>query len=188
MVNVVVVIRFLKVLSLKMNLENNLIKKPINYFSIRNFISLFIIVAIFFFDRITKIKIIEHQENNPGIFINDYLNLELVWNNGVGFGLLNFNVGYVYHIISLLIFIIIIVIFIMIINADFLNKVFYSFLLGGAIGNFYDRMHYFSVPDFIDFHINNYHWFTFNIADIFISIGIMLLIFNEIILRKNEKN
>jgi len=172
-----------------MNLENKFLKKEkLKNFFMQNSISLCIVAIIFLLDRYSKIKIISHQENNPSIFINDYLNFELVWNNGIGFGLLNFNASYIYHLISLFIFFIIIIILIMIIKADFLNKIYLSTLLGGATGNFYDRLYYFSVPDFIDFHLNNYHWFTFNIADIFITIGIMLLIINEIITGKNEKN
>ena len=64
----------------------------------------------------------------------------------------------------------------------------YSFLMifGGALGNLYDRIFFKAVPDFIDFHIGNFHWFIFNFADIFISIGVICLIYDEIFLEKKE--
>ena len=152
-----------------------------------NIFSLLAVVTIFIIDRITKLKIIENQLNNGSIFINDYLNFELVWNTGIGFGLLSFEANLVYHLISSLIFVIIITIFIFMLKSEKYESFSFSLVLGGAIGNFYDRIIYFAVPDFIDFHVNNYHWFTFNLADIFISIGIILIIIKEAVLQ-NEKN
>ena len=164
---------------------NRLLQKKI--FTKFNIFSFFTIITIFIIDRITKLRIIENQLNNGSIFINDYLNFELVWNTGIGFGLLNFEANLVYHLISSLIFVVIITILIFMIKSEKYESFYFSLILGGAIGNFYDRVTYFAVPDFIDFHINNYHWFTFNLADIFISIGIILIIIKETLLQ-NDKN
>ena len=142
-----------------------------NIITNKNVISLFIIFLAFLFDRISKIKVINHQEKNNSIYINDYLNFDLTWNSGIGFGLLNFEANFIYHLISLVILSVILMVFYLLITSVKFEKYLYSLILGGALGNFYDRVIYYSVPDFIDFHIENYHWFTFNIADIFITIG-----------------
>tara|TARA_B100000963_G_C22312052_1_gene530495 strand:- start:420 stop:656 length:237 start_codon:yes stop_codon:yes gene_type:complete len=62
-------------------------------------------------------------------------------------------------------------------------------ILGGALGNLYDRILFSAVPDFIDFHIGDFHWFVFNVADIFISIGVIIMILSEFMVTKtsNEK-
>ncbi len=152
-----------------------------------NLLSLVIVIAIFIFDRITKIKIINHQLNNSQIFINDFINFNLVWNTGIGFGLLSSQTNLIYNLISAVIFIIILFIIFIIIQSKLLDKIFFSLVLGGAVGNFYDRLSYFAVPDFIDLHYQNFHWFTFNIADIFITVGIITIICKELFF-KNEKN
>ena len=158
------------------------------FFSKENIINFLIIFFIFVLDRITKILVIKNQTNDNGnLFINKFLNKELVWNSGIGFGLFNLEANLGYHLFTLLIFSIIILIFYLMINSGKSEKILYSIILGGACGNFYDRLTYFSVPDFIDLHFGNYHWFTFNIADIFISIGVLFLLMIEIF-NKNEKN
>ena len=155
---------------------------------IKNLLSTFLIVAIFVIDRFSKNIIIENVSNNENkTFINDFLNFDLVWNSGIGFGLLDLEASIFYHILSGTILIVILVILILMGKTKKNDKFFYALIIGGAIGNLYDRIIYYSVPDFIDFHINDYHWFTFNVADIFISFGIILLIGNEILF-KNEKN
>ena len=164
-----------------MNFSKNLKNK---IFSKETIVSLTVVFAIFVFDRITKVTIIKNQLNNQSIFVNDYLNFELVWNTGIGFGLLSQNANLYYHLISLLIFTVIIFLIYLIVKAEFLEKVLYCLILGGALGNFYDRLIYFAVPDFIDIHINDFHWFTFNIADIFITLGIFLIIIKDTIFRK----
>jgi len=146
--------------------------------------ALLVVSFIFFFDRVTKIVIINHQLNDQGIFVNDYLNFELVWNTGIGFGLFSQNANIYYHLISLLIFSVIVFLFYLMSKAIFLEKILFSLILGGAIGNLYDRLIYFAVPDFIDFHIKDFHWFTFNIADIFITLGIILIIIQDLLLKK----
>ena len=155
-----------------------------------NIISLVLIASIFLIDRFSKIKVINYiLSNNSSVYVNNYLNLDLVWNTGIGFGFLSLDGGTLYHLISLIIFIVILGLIFLIIKSSLESEKFlYSMILGGALGNFYDRALYFAVPDFIDIHFNDYHWFTFNIADIFISLGIILFILKETIFEKNGKN
>jgi len=150
-------------------------------------ICVLLVMLVFLFDRISKIKIINHQLDNDRIYINDFINLDLVWNTGIGFGFLSSSSSLIYNSITALIGIILIIIVFMIIKSNLFEKILYSLILGGALGNLYDRIVYFAVPDFIDIHYQRFHWFTFNIADIFITIGILLLIIKELFL-KNEKN
>jgi signal peptidase II len=159
------------------NLKNKIFSKEV-------IISLLVIFSVFILDRITKTTIINHQLTNQSIFINEYLNLELVWNTGVGFGLLSQNANTYYHLISLTIFLVIIFLIFLTIKANFSEKILFSLILGGATGNLYDRFVYFAVPDFIDLHIKDFHWFTFNIADIFITIGVIIIIAQELLLKK----
>jgi signal peptidase II len=147
-------------------------------------ISLIITVFIFTLDRLSKNNIIKHQLTNESMFVNDYLNFDLIWNTGIGFGLFSHNANIYYHAISFLIFLVIVFLIYLISRSDYADKVLFSLVLGGALGNFYDRLVYFAVPDFIDIHVNNFHWFTFNIADIFITIGVSLLIIKDLILNK----
>ena len=146
----------------------------------------FIIISLIFasdrFSKIYAIKLIESKGRE--IFLSDFLNITLNWNTGIGFGLLSFDGSIFYHTISLLILIIIIYLIYLMVISDSLGKIIFSIIIGGASGNLYDRLTYFAVPDFIDFHINNLHWFTFNLADIFISIGIFAMIIRELIFRK----
>ena len=164
-----------------MNISKNIKKK---FFSKETIISLLVIFSVFSFDRVAKIFIINHQLSNQSIFVNDYLNFILVWNTGIGFGFFSQNANLYYHLISLVIFTVIIFLIYLVIKASFIEKVLFYLILGGAIGNLYDRLIYFAVPDFIDFHINDFHWFTFNIADIFITIGIILIITKDLVLKK----
>jgi len=164
-----------------MNIPKNLRKK---FFLKETISSVLVVFFVFIFDRGTKIAIVNHQLNNQGIFVNNYLNLELVWNTGVGFGLFSQNANMYYHLTSLLIFSVIIFLIYLVTKAIFVEKILFSLILGGAIGNLYDRLTYYAVPDFIDFHINDFHWFTFNIADIFITLGIILIIIQDLIFKK----
>ena len=164
-----------------MNISKNL-KNQI--FSKKTIISILVTIFVFILDRVTKTTIINHQINNKSIFVNEYLNFDLVWNTGIGFGLLSQNANLYYHLITLLIFLVIIFLVYLITKADFLEKILFSLILGGAIGNAYDRLIYFAVPDFIDFHMKDFHWFTFNIADIFITLGIILILIKDIIFKK----
>jgi len=165
-----------------MNISKNFINK---IFSKEAISSLVVILIVFILDRALKIKIINKQENSNGsIFINDYLNLDLVWNTGIGFGLLSQNANIYYHLTSLLIFFVIIFLIYLLLKAILFEKILYSLILGGAVGNLYDRLIYFAVPDFIDFHVGDFHWFTFNIADIFITLGIILIIIRDLVIKK----
>ena len=145
---------------------------------------LFFIFIIFFVDRYSKNLILNLLENEKYLFINNYLNLNLVFNTGIGFGLFSLNAGIYYNLLSILIFLIIIVLIYLMFKSKTGEKIFFSFIIGGAIGNLYDRAIYKAVPDFIDFHIKDFHWFTFNVADIFISFGIILMILSEIVFKK----
>ena len=144
-----------------------------------NFYFLAVVSFFFFLDRYSKIKIINNFSENIH-YINDFINFNLVWNTGIGFGFLSTNSTLVYNSITLTIALVILFLIYLTINQNFLDKTLFSLILGGAIGNFYDRLVYFAVPDFIDVHYNNFHWFTFNVADIFISIGIIFLILKEL--------
>ena len=152
-------------------------------FDKNNLLFILIPFLIFLFDRITKIKIISHQTDNNRIYINEFINIDLVWNTGIGFGLLSSSSSFVYNVITAVIGIIIIFIIFLTIKSKFIDRIFFSLVLGGALGNFYDRILFFAVPDFIDVHYENFHWFTFNIADIFISLGIIMLIFKDLIIK-----
>ncbi len=151
-----------------------------------------IILTIFLVDRISKIYIINISElgNKVDIYLTEYLNFYLIWNKGIAFGLLSFNESFIYNIITAIITIISIVVAILILQSEGFKKLSLIFVLGGSVGNLFDRIYYSAVPDFIDFHINDFHWFVFNIADIFITLGIICLIFDEIFInnKKNEKN
>ena len=164
-----------------MNVSKNFKNKV---FSKNVILSLIIIFFVFISDRVSKVIIIKHQLNSNSLFVNDYLNLELVWNTGISFGIFSQNANIYYHSTTLLIFFVIVFLSHLINKANFLDKIFLSLIFGGALGNLYDRLLYFAVPDFIDLHINDYHWFTFNIADIFITIGIILIIGKDLILNK----
>jgi signal peptidase II len=144
------------------------------------------IIMIFLIDRLTKIYVITKFDNNLSVnlFESKYLNFHLIWNDGIAFGLLSSSNDFFYNFITFIIFLIIIVLIRMLINSTKLEKIALIFVIGGASGNFLDRIIYKSVPDFIDLHYNNFHWFVFNVADIFVTIGVVLLIFNEIFYEK----
>ena len=122
------------------------------------------------------------------IFVNNFLNIILVWNSGVGFGLLSFEKDFTYNLITSLIIFINIIIVYLAINSNNLKSYFFVMILGGSLGNLFDRIYYSAVPDFIDLNYNNFHWFVFNVADIFITIGILCLIFVELFFNKRELN
>ena len=147
-----------------------------NLFLKKNNLIFFSLIIIFFsLDRITKIKVINEFENQV-FFVNNFLNIDLIWNIGIGFGLFSTDSSLIYNLITLLILIVIISLFYLLIKSSNLDKLIYTTIIGGALGNFYDRLVYKGVPDFIDLHFNNFHWFTFNVADIFITTGITFFI------------
>ena len=149
----------------------------------RNFLINFsLIFIIFSFDRISKIYVIYLDKKlfESEIFSSKFLNINLIWNEGIAFGLFSFNEKIFYNILTILILIIIFIIFIMAIKSDGFKKYIFLMILGGALGNVFDRLYYKAVPDFIDFHIGNFHWFIFNVADIFITIGIFFMVVIEL--------
>ncbi|MDA9814091.1 signal peptidase II [Candidatus Pelagibacter sp.] len=153
------------------------------------YISFSIVALIYFLDRLSKIYIIQLDKNNLGldIFNSAYLNIVLIWNKGIAFGLLSFNESYLYNIISLIIAIIIMILVIMSFKSQGYMRYSLLMIIGGALGNLHDRIFFNAVPDFIDFHIGNFHWFIFNVADIFITFGVILMIILELIDRPNKK-
>ena len=152
------------------------------------FINLIIILSIFTLDRLTKLYVIYLDKINNGseILVSKFLNIYLIWNQGIAFGLLSFEKDNLYNILTALIIIIILVLFVLITRSTGLKKYSLTIITGGALGNVFDRIYSKAVPDFIDFHVGNFHWFIFNIADIFITIGVILMIFLELI--DNNKN
>jgi len=154
----------------------NKLKNIIHYlFQKENIYFFSLILVLFFLDSYSKNFIIENYNENL-IFVNDYINFNLIWNNGVGFGFLSTESKVIYYSVTTLIAIIILGLIYIFLISKKLEKLIYCLIIGGAIGNFYDRLVYNAVPDFIDFHYKNFHWFTFNVADIIISIGIILFI------------
>ena len=156
-------------------------------------LNLIAITSIFLIDRLTKLYILKlaEIENSVDIYLTSYLNLYLIWNKGIAFGLLSMNESMIYNTITLIIGIIIIVILFMLWRSDNIQRYFLVLIVGGALGNFYDRIIYTAVPDFIDLHFKGFHWFVFNVADIFITVGVFCLILVELFYNNkitNEKN
>ena len=145
------------------------------------FINSLIIMVIFSLDRISKFYIILKSETNlsSSLYTSKFLNINLIWNEGIAFGLFSFNENYLYNLLTILIVIVIFIILIMIIKSEGFKRYALSMIFGGAVGNLYDRIFYSAVPDFIDFHIKDFHWFIFNVADIFITIGVIIMILSE---------
>ena len=154
------------------------------------YINLSLVILIFLIDRISKIYVINLDKQFLGseIFSSKFLNINLVWNEGIAFGLFSFDENYLYNILTVIILLIIIIIFFMIRGNRGVKKYSLLMILGGALGNFYDRIFYGAVPDFIDFHISNFHWFIFNFADIFITIGVIFMIIFEFIGNNDEES
>ena len=159
---------------------NNILKKNIFYF--------FFILFIFILDRISKLWIISifNLENSLEIKISSFINLNLIWNKGIAFGLFSYGEKFEYNLLTGLIIMIISIVFWMTIKTKGLEKYGFLMILGGALGNIFDRLYYSAVPDFIDIYYKNFHWFVFNVADIFITVGVLMLIINEITI-KNPK-
>ena len=140
-----------------------------------NILMFFLIIFIFFLDRYSKTFILNNLNENL-VYINDFINFDLIWNTGIGFGLLSSSSTLIYNTISVIVGIIVIFLILISLKSDKFDKIAFSLIIGGALGNFYDRIFFKAVPDFIDIHYGNFHWFTFNIADIFITIGVICLI------------
>jgi len=165
-----------------------------NKINLKNFnLNLVILLIVFIFDRATKLYILKlaEVETSVDVYINPYLNLFLIWNKGIAFGFFSIEGSIIYNSITILIGLIIITILFMMFKNNNIQRYFFALITGGALGNFYDRIVYSAVPDFIDLHFHGYHWFIFNVADIFITIGVLCLILVELFFNNkniNEKN
>ena len=155
----------------------------------KNFItSLLFVCFIFLIDRLSKIYVIYLDKKYFGseIFLSKFLNISLIWNEGIAFGLLSFEEIYFYNFLTVLIFIIIIALIYMTTKSEGLKKYSYIMVLGGALGNIFDRILHRAVPDFIDFHVGSFHWFIFNVADIFITLGVFFMVIVELTDKKQK--
>ena len=153
-----------------------------------NLYNFFFIFFIFLFDRISKIIVINLEKNKDIVNynLNSFINIELVWNDGIAFGLLSFNEESYYNILTALIILITLIVFFFMIKSSGYQKYGFLMVFGGSLGNIFDRLYYASVPDFIDIHVNNFHWFIFNVADIFITLGVFLLIYSEFLRKEHD--
>ena len=151
-------------------------------------INSFLVLLIFLVDRISKIYVIYLDKKFLGseIFSSKYLNINLIWNEGIAFGLLSFDQESLYNLLTTLIVLIILFILVMIFKNSGFNQFALIIILGGALGNVFDRILYKAVPDFIDFHVGNFHWFIFNVADIFITLGVFFMIIIELSNKKQK--
>ena len=157
------------------------------------YLNFIILITIFLIDRMSKLHILKlaEVESSVDIYVTSYLNLFLIWNKGIAFGLLSVNESLIYNMITVIISIIIIVILFMVWKNDNIQRYFLTIIAGGALGNLYDRIVYAAVPDFIDLHSHGFHWFVFNVADIFITVGVLCLILVELFYNNkiiNEKD
>ena len=145
------------------------------------------IFSAFFLDRLSKIYLLNLQANGTDIdfYVFPFLNFNLVWNTGIGFGLISLETNIFYHILTLIIAAVNIVLIFFIIKSKGIYVYLLALIIGGSLGNLFDRIYYYAVPDFIDFHVGNFHWFVFNVADIFITVGIIGLMLKELL--KKEK-
>ena len=160
----------------------------INYLKRSFIINILIVLIIFFLDRFSKIFIIAYNEKSlsADLFSSKFLNISLIWNEGIAFGLFSFNQDYFYNLLTLIILFVVFFVLMMAIKNKGNQKYALLMILGGAIGNLYDRVFFKAVPDFIDFHIGEFHWFVFNVADIFICLGVFFMILSEFIGNNNK--
>ena len=158
--------------------------------SFKKIIFYFLILAvIFLLDRFSKLYILNLAEINDtlNLFVTPFLNFYLIWNKGIAFGLFSFEQNFIYNLITFLIVLITVIILIVAVRSKDYKGYFFISIFSGSVGNLYDRFYYSAVPDFIDFHINDFHWFIFNVADIFICVGVLCLIIAEFFFNKTSK-
>ena len=146
-----------------------------------------IILIIFFFDRLTKLYLINLQASGTDIdfYIFPFLNFYLIWNTGIGFGLASMETNIYYHILTTIIVFVNLGLVYFLLKSKGIHVYLLATIIGGSFGNLFDRIYYYAVPDFIDLHLGDYHWFIFNVADIFITAGLIGLILIELL--KKEK-
>ena len=159
---------------------NKMFKKHLPDFSI--------IIFIFLLDRISKHLVLEffYKINEKEVIVTSFLSFNLLWNQGIAFGLFQFNESIFYNFITVLIIIVLCIVTWLASKSNGLEKICYLIIIGGGLGNTFDRLYYGSVIDFIDLNYKNFHWFIFNVADIFITIGVLILIFSEFIKKKDD--
>ena len=158
--------------------------KTKDFFS-KFYIQAIIVLFIFLLDRISKLIIINSDKNSlyNEIYSSKFLNIQLIWNEGIAFGLFSFDEKAYYNILTILIILVTLIIFWMILQSKRFERIAFIMIFSGSLGNIFDRLFYSAVPDFIDFHTKNFHWFIFNVADIFITIGVIMLIYHEVFLK-----
>ena len=161
-----------------MNYNNKFKEKKNSFLKKENIFIFLIILFCVFLDRYTKNEVINNFSENV-FFINNFINIDLIWNTGIGFGFLSTESSLIYNLVSALVGVVIVILCYFTIISEVTDKLIYAIIIGGAIGNFYDRLIFNAVPDFIDLHYDRYHWFTFNVADIFITLGIIIFLINE---------
>jgi len=166
-----------------MNYNNKFKEKKNSFLKKENIFIFLIILFCVFFDRYTKNEVIINFSENV-FFINNFINIDLIWNTGIGFGFLSTESSLIYNLVSALVGAVIVILCYFTIISEVTDKLIYAIIIGGAIGNFYDRLIFNAVPDFIDLHYDRYHWFTFNVADIFITLGIIIFLTNEFLKNK----
>ena len=166
-----------------MNYNNKFKEKKNSFLKKENIFIFLIILFCVLLDRYTKNEVIINFSENV-FFINNFINIDLIWNTGIGFGFLSTESSLIYNLVSALVGVVIVILCYFIIISEVTDKLIYSIIIGGAIGNFYDRLIFNAVPDFIDLHYDRYHWFTFNVADIFITLGIIIFLTNEFLKNK----
>ena len=166
-----------------MNYNNKFKEKKNSFLKKENIFIFLIILFCVFLDRYTKNEVINNFSENV-FFINNFINIDLIWNTGIGFGFLSTESSLIYNLVSALVGAVIVILCYFTIISEATDKLIYAIIIGGAIGNFYDRLIFNAVPDFIDLHYDRYHWFTFNVADIFITLGIIIFLTNEFLKNK----
>ena len=154
----------------------------------KSLVNSLVVLILFCIDRFSKIYVIELAEktNVSEIYLTSFLNSYLVWNTGIAFGLFSFSNEFTYNLFTFIIVLINLIIIYLVVSTKDFRKYFFLLILGGSFGNLFDRLYYGSVPDFIDFHLGNFHWFIFNIADIFITTGVICLILAEVLYKKDK--
>jgi signal peptidase II len=166
-----------------MNYNNKFKEKKNSFLKKENIFIFLIILFCVLLDRYTKNEVIINFSENV-FFINNFINIDLIWNTGIGFGFLSTESSLIYNLVSALVGVVIVILCYFTIISEVTDKLIYAIIIGGAIGNFYDRLIFNAVPDFIDLHYDRYHWFTFNVADIFITLGIIIFLINEFLKNK----
>ena len=166
-----------------MNYNNKFKEKKNSFLKKENIFIFLIILFCVLLDRYTKNEVIINFSENV-FFINNFINIDLIWNTGIGFGFLSTESSLIYNLVSALVGFVIVILCYFTIISEVADKLIYAIIIGGAIGNFYDRLIFNAVPDFIDLHYDRYHWFTFNVADIFITLGIIIFLTNEFLKNK----